>query len=323
MVLGVTFFVLITAVSVLLIYVSNGLPNVGPAPEIQVEQTEARIERGEHLANNVAVCMHCHSPQEKSKFTHPINSEMLGAGGNRFGVEENFPGNYYASNLTPANLGDWTDGEVYRAITSGVGKDGRALFPIMPYPNYAQMDKEDVYSIIAYLRTLEPVENEVPASESFFPMNFIINTIPAKAELSDAKPDKSDPVEWGKYLVTTASCMDCHTPKEQGADIPGMTFAGGMEFLMEDGSITRTANISPDMNTGIGSWTEAQFVDRFKEYADSTFIFHEVSAGQFNTSMPWSMYSRMSEDELKAIYAYLRTATPVENLITKFTPAGD
>jgi len=323
MVLGVIFFVLIIGVSILLIYVSKGLPNVGPAPEIQVEQTEASIERGEYLANNVAVCMHCHSPQEKSKFTHPINNEMLGAGGNRFGPEENFPGNYYASNITPANLGNWTDGEVYRAITSGVGKDGRALFPIMPYPNYAQMNKEDVYSIIAYLRTLEPVVNEVPASESFFPMNFIINTIPAKAELSEDKPDKSNPVSWGKYLVTTASCMDCHTPKEQGANIPGMTFAGGMEFLMEDGSITRTANISPDVKTGIGSWTEEQFVNRFKEYADSTFTFHEVSAGQFNTAMPWGMYSKMSEDEIKAIYAYLRTATPVENFITKFTPAED
>jgi mono/diheme cytochrome c family protein len=323
MIVGAVFIVLIIAVSLLLTYVSTALPNVGPAPDIKIEQTTERIERGKYLSNNVAVCMHCHSPQENTKFTHPINAEMLGAGGNRFGPEEGFPGNYYASNLTPSNLSSWSDGEIYRAITEGVGKDGRALFPIMPYPNYAQMEQEDVYSIIAYLRTLEPVKHEVPASESFFPMNFIVNTIPTDVELSNQKIDKADPVSLGKYLVTTASCMDCHTPKEQGADIPGMTFAGGMEFPMEDGSITRTANITPDMNTGIGSWTEEQFVNRFKEYADSSFIYHEVEKGQFNTAMPWSMYSKMSEQELKAIYAYLRTADPVEHLVAKFTPVAE
>lgn len=323
MIFGILFLVLITGISVLLFYVSNAFPNVGSAPEIQIELTTERIERGKYLAHNVAACIHCHTPQEKTKFAHPLKENMLGAGGNKFGTEEGFPGNYYASNLTPANLENWSDGEIYRAITEGVGKEGRALFPIMPYPNYAQMEQEDVYSIIAYLRTLEPLENEVPSSESFFPMNFIINTIPSDAELSDNNVDTSDPVSWGKYLTTTASCTDCHTPKEQGADIPGMTLAGGMEFPMIDGSITRTANITPDVNSGIGSWTEEQFVNRFKQYADSTFEFHEVKDGEFNTSMPWSAYSNMSEEELKAIYAYLRTAEPVENFVTKFTPAGE
>ena len=322
MVLVGLFLIAIVGISGVFIYVTNALPNVGPAPDIKVEQTTERIERGKYLANSVMLCTHCHTPQEKNKFAHPISQEMTGAGGNRFGPEEGFPGNYYAPNITPANLGDWTDGEIYRAVTEGVSKDGRALFPIMPYPNYAKMSKEDIYSIIAYLRTLEPIEYDVPASESFFPMNFIINTIPEESELSDSDPDKSDPVEWGKYLVTAASCMDCHTPMEQGAPIPGMTLAGGMEFPMEDGSIVRTANITPDMNTGIGSWTEQQFVNRFKQYADSAYVYHEVAAGEFNTAMPWIMYSQMSEEELKAIYAYLRTASPVEHLVTKFTPVS-
>lgn len=323
LVLGALFLIVIVGVAGLLIYVSTALPSVGPAPDIQIEQTAERIERGRHLANNVMVCTHCHSPQEKTKFSHPLDRNMFAAGGTRFGPEEGFPGNYYAPNLTPANLSNWTDGEIYRAVTEGVTKDGRALFPIMPYPNYAQMSREDVYSIIVYLRTLEPIENEVPASESFFPMNFIINTIPAETELSDEEPVTTDPVSWGKYLVTAASCMDCHTPMEQGAPIPGMNFAGGMEFPMEDGSIVRTANITPDIETGIGTWTEEQFVNRFKEYADSTFEYHEVASGEFNTAMPWTMYAQMSEEELKAIYAYLRTTEPVQHLVTRFTPVGD
>lgn len=322
-VLGVLLLVLLSFVSAALVYVSAALPDVGTPPDLEIELTQERIDRGRHLANNVMLCMHCHTPQEKTKFAHPIKPDMLGAGGNLFGAKkEGLPGNYYSPNLTPANLGDWTDGEIYRAITTGVNKDERALFPIMPWPNYARMDQEDIYAVIAYLRTLDPIENDVPESESFFPMNFIINTMPTKVD-AGTTPDKSDPVSWGKYLVNAASCMDCHTPKEKGADLPGMELAGGFEFGLEDGSIVRTANITPDLNTGIGSWTEDMFVNRFKTYADTSFQFNEIPAGQFNTVMPWKDYSRMSEEELRAIYAYLREVTPVENLVTRFTPAGN
>ncbi|MEX2478006.1 MAG: c-type cytochrome [Gracilimonas sp.] len=320
LVLGVVFLVLLSVISAALVYISAALPDVGPAPDIDIELTTERIDRGKHLANNVMVCMHCHTPQEKTKFAHPLKPKILGAGGNLFGVEkEGLPGDYYSPNLTPANLGDWSDGEIYRAVTSGVSKDGRALFPIMPWPNYATMAQEDIYAVIAYLRTLKPVEHEVPESESYFPMNFIINTMPTKAEPGIA-PVKTDPVSWGKYLVTAASCMDCHTPKNKGANIPGMDLAGGYEFGLEDGSIVRTANITPDLTTGIGSWNEDMFVNRFKAYANTAFIFDEIPSGQFNTVMPWKDYAQMSDEELKAIFAYLKTVEPVEHLVTRFTP---
>ncbi len=321
-VLGIVLGILISAIIGVLTYVSTALPDVGAPPDIQIERTTERIERGKHLANNVMVCMHCHTPQDKAKFAHPLKTDSLGAGGNLFGEEEGLPGNYYSANITPAALGNWTDGEIYRAITEGVNKDGEALFPLMPHPTYGKLEKEDIYSIIAYLRTLDPVENEVPESESHFPMNFIINTIPQPAEHNMVK-DTSDPVSWGKYLVASASCADCHTPMEQGEPLPGMDFAGGNEFPMIDGSIVRTANITPDKKTGIGLWGEEQFVQKFKGYADSTFAFDVVPHGKFNTAMPWKQYSQMSEEELKAIYAYLRTVQPVENLVTRFTPATE
>ncbi|MDZ7805630.1 MAG: cytochrome c [Gracilimonas sp.] len=314
---------LIAFVSVAMVYVSTALPNVGPAPDLKVELTKERIDRGKYLAHNVMVCMHCHTPQEKTKFAHPIKPDMLGAGGNLFGADkEGLPGNYYSTNLTPSNLGKWTDGEIYRAVTKGVNKKGRALFPIMPYPNYAKMDPEDIYAVIAYLRTLKPIENEVSESESFFPMNFIINTMPTEVEPGSA-PDKNDPVSWGKYLVNAASCMDCHTQKNKGTNIPGMEMAGGMEFFMEDGSVIRSANVSPDMETGIGTWTEEMFVSRFKTYADSSFEFSEIPKGEFNTVMPWKDYGQMSEEELKAIFAYLREVRPVKNLVINFTPPSE
>lgn len=310
---------IVFVVSGILIYVSAFLPNVGPAPEMTVEVTKERVERGKHLANDVMACMHCHTPHNKKQFVNPVDSTMMGAGGVLFGrEEEGLPGNYYSRNITPAALGDWTDGEIFRAITQGVSKNGSALFPIMPWPNYAQLDEEDIKDVIAYLRTLEPMENDVPESESDFPMNFIINTIPGEPNFSP-KPDISDRVAYGKYLVTSASCSDCHTPWEQGEPMPGMAFAGGNEFHLVTGGTVRTANITPDMQTGIGSWTEAAFVQRFKAHNEPEFDHYDVAEGSFNTVMPWRNYSNMSEEELGAIFSYLRSIDPVENMVVRFS----
>lgn len=311
--------VIVVGIVGLLIYVSTALPNVEPAPELNIELTQERVQRGEYLANTVYVCMDCHSDRDYSKFSLTIKEGTEGKGGNLFGTEAGFPGDYYAKNLTPYHLGNWSDGEVFRAITTGVSKDGHALFPIMPYPNYRQVDPEDIYDIIAYLRTLEPIEYDAPESSSNFPMNFIINTIPGEPDFTE-RPDPSDKIAYGKYLVTAASCSDCHTPMDKGAAIPGMTFAGGMEFQLPEGGIATSANITPDMNTGIGSWTEEAFVARFKQFQDSTNMINTslVEPGNFNTEMPWRFYSNMSEEELTAIYAYLKTQAPVENQVAKF-----
>ncbi len=107
---------------------------------------------------------------------------------------------------------------------------------------------------------------------------------------------------------------------EQGAVVEGMTFAGGMEFILPTGGIVTSANITPDINTGIGSWTEEVFVARFKSFQDSTNAINKnlVVPGDFNTDLPWRFYSNMSEEELSAIYAYLKTQAPVQNQIAKF-----
>lgn len=318
-VIGIVIAIAILAVTALLLYVSYALPNVGDAPELTIEATPERLARGEYLANYVAGCLECHSKRDFSKFAGPINSARLGEGGELFGTEMGFPGNYYSKNITPAGVSEWTDGELFRAITMGVSKDGHALFPIMPYPHYGTMDKEDIYSIIAYLRTIEPVENDPPVSESKFPMNFIINTIPAPPAFV-SKPAETDQIKYGEYLTNAAICMDCHTQQNQGQYNMEMYMAGGFEFPMPGGTVVRSANITPDKKTGIGNWTEEQFVARFKMYADSLYVPATVSPGEFNTMMPWNYYSRMKEEDLKAIFAYLQSIKPIENPVIKFDP---
>lgn len=306
----------VVGIAALLTYVKTALPNVGDAPALKIELTPDRVERGRYLANSVSVCMDCHSGRDWTKFAGPMVAGTLGNGGELFAEEFGFPGRYLSRNITPYGLGNWTDGEIFRAITSGVSKDGSPLFPVMPHPRYGEMDKEDIYSIIAYLRSIPSIAKDIPPSHSNFPMNFIIHTIPKPANPQPIPP-KSDQVAYGKYLFNAAACNECHTKAENGAPIAGMESAGGFEFPLPTGVVV-SANITPDGETGLGKWTEEQFVRRFKAYADSSYTPQDIKAGEFNSVMPWTMYATMEEGDLKAMYAYLKTIKPVKNQVIKF-----
>ncbi|MDF3076512.1 MAG: cytochrome c-related protein [Sphingobacteriaceae bacterium] len=314
------FLALFIVAGALLGYVKFALPNVGPSPSLVVEPTQKRIERGRYLANHVTVCMDCHSTRDWTRFAGPYKPESLGAGGEKFSRELGFPGNFYAPNITPSHLGSWTDGEIFRAITSGVNKDGKALFPVMGYLNFGKMDREDIYSIITYIRTLPSKDTNPQASEADFPMNFIINTIPSKATLTQLPPE-NDQVAYGNYLVNAASCGDCHTRQEKGSPVAGMEFAGGFEFNLPSG-ITSSANITPDKKTGIGEWSKEQFVSRFKMFADSNYKAPAVGKKDFQTVMPWAMYAGMKKSDLEAVYAYLKTLKPIQNQVVRFKPSS-
>jgi len=303
-ILGGTFLLLILAAT----YVRFSKPDIGPAPALNIERTAARIERGKYLANHVAVCMDCHSKRDWSSFSGPVIPGTLGGGGEKFGKEAGFPGTIYSTNLTPYQLSSWTDGEIYRAVTGGVGQDGRALFPVMGYHRFGQMDKEDIYSIIAYVRTLPAVENEVPLAELDFPVNLLNRLSPVLAA-HQSLPSPTDTIKYGAYLVNAAGCVDCHSKQEKGQIVPGTEFSGGMEFKQPNG-IVRAPNITMDPGTGIGSWTEELFVNRFKIYADSSYTLHKLTQDELNSPMPWKMYAGMSSGDVKAIYRYLKNLKP-------------
>ncbi|HEY0262634.1 MAG TPA: cytochrome C, partial [Chitinophagales bacterium] len=133
---GVAVGILFVLIALLLTYVKTMLPNVGEVPNITVEKTSEQIARGKYLANYVMVCMDCHSARDYTLFSGPMVAGTNGKGGEVFDQKLSFPGKFVASNLTPFHLVDWTDGEIFRAITTGVSKDGSALFPTMPYHNY-------------------------------------------------------------------------------------------------------------------------------------------------------------------------------------------
>lgn len=314
-------FILIVVIVVggAITYVKVVLPSVGSAPDLTINITPERIERGKYLANHVAVCIDCHSERNWNKFAAPPMAGTFGGGGEVFTEEFGFPGTYYAKNITPFGIGQWTDGELFRAITTGVTQTGDAMFPVMPYPHYGLMNEEDLFSIIAYIRTLEPIKKEIPQSESNFPVNFIINIIPQPAQFSDI-PDKGNLVEYGKYITNMAGCIDCHTKQVRGKLVEGMHFAGGFEFKIPQGTVV-SSNITMDRETGIGSWNADMFVARFKQYADSGYVSPPVGPKSFQTVMPWTMYGGMHEEDLRAIYAYISSLQPISNDVgDKFIP---
>jgi mono/diheme cytochrome c family protein len=318
--IGYLLVFLIIALGGLIVYAKTMLPNVGAAPALTVTATARRIEHGKYLANCVNSCMDCHSKRDWSKFSGPLIPETFGMGGERFDQQLGLPGAYFSRNITPKGISRYTDGELFRAITTGVTKEGHAMFPIMPYPYYGKMDPKDIYDIIAYIRTLPGIDNTVPESSSDFPMNIIINSIPSKGAPTK-RPDTSDKKAYGAYLVNASGCIECHTQADKGQIIKDLAFSGGRAFIMPDGSTVRSSNITSDPATGIGSWTEDAFINRFKAYADSAYVPQPVAKGAFNTMMPWMMYGHMTRSDLSAIYTYIHSLPAKVNTVNKFSPA--
>ncbi|NQV42710.1 MAG: c-type cytochrome [Candidatus Marinimicrobia bacterium] len=308
-------FVLVVAFS--LISCGIFLPiKVDKAQDIVVELTPERLERGAYLVEHVSGCADCHSQRDWSIFMAPTKAGTNGAGGEVFNEEMGTPGTIYAPNITPAALSSWTDGEVIRAIVSGVSKDGTPLFPIMPYPNYARMSQEDIFSIVAYIRTLEPIPNDVPPRKLNFPLNFIVRTIPSQAEFGSL-PYKTDAIAYGKYMTNAAGCTDCHTPMEKGKPVSGMEFAGGFTMGMVSGGAVNSANITPH-KTGIKSWSREGFIQRFKALDNPAARAIPLAENQINTPMPWTYYASMEAEDLGAIYDYLRSIPAIENPVIRY-----
>ena len=315
--------ILVVLVVVLILgmsYIKFMLPKVGPASDIQVGLTPEQVERGDYLANHVMVCIDCHSLRDWEIFSGPPVAGTEGGGGEIFGREFGFPGVFISPNITPFGVGDWTDGELFRVITTGVTKDKQAIFPVMPYLDYGKLDESDIRAIIAYIRSLPAIENTFPPREVDFPVSLIINTIPKKASLT-TRPNPMDRLAYGEYMFTAAACRECHTAAV-GGKVVGEYLAGGFEFAFPDGSVLRSSNITPHKSTGIGFWNENFFVNRFKAYTDSSYIPEKVNPGDFQSVMPWIMYGGMDEDDLKAIYDYLQSVPEVENVVERFTFAG-
>jgi mono/diheme cytochrome c family protein len=287
-----------------------------PAAVSKEDSLKMVVERGEYLSHHVAVCIDCHSKRDFTKFSFPPAPGTLGIGASfPFTKAEGIPGEVWAPNITPGRLKEWSDDEIARAIAHGVNKTGDTLFPIMPYPNFSKMAKDDLYAIVAYLRTLPSSDSTVPSRKLEIPLS-ALGPLPDFTPEKNMRPDTADKIKYGEYIATIASCGFCHTPMNPDGSFDfSKAFSGGFTFRTPEFSVT-VANITPDSATGIGSWTEEAFITKFRTNASDEVV--NADHGKQQTMMPWAMYGKMKESDLRAIYAYLRTVPPVSNKVEKW-----
>lgn len=303
---------LLFVVSLGLAYMATYRPAQRETTDLEIEATPERLERGEYLATAVLACLDCHTEHDATRRTHP-KTGPVGAGGTCFTREMGLPGTVCAANITPdseTGVGDWTDDEILRAIREGVDREGNPLFPLMPFASYRNLPDEDAYAVVAYLRTLEPVRKERPETQIDFPVGFFVARSIEPLEEPVPPLTAADPVSRGKHLATVAACGDCH----------GEDLSGGREFPGPGGLVVRTSNITPHP-TGVLPEDAEDFVRMFAAYRDGA-VPEDAELNDF-TVMPWSDYAGMTDEDLAAIHAYLRSVPPVERQIQTYSQATD
>lgn len=313
-ILGATVVVLLGLISLAITFTIGWRPIIGPRTraltERHFESTPARLERGKYLVNAVTGCLGCHSDPDFRQPGSPPKESRLGAGTIWIGSDTPW---VVAPNITPdkeTGAGNWSDDTLARAIREGIGHDGRALFPIMPYPHYRNMSDEDLAAVIVYIRSLTPIRNQLPPIKIPFPVSLLIKSMPQPLTGTVPAPEQSTPVARGAYLAKLGSCADCHTPQERGQPLAGLDFAGGFVMTEPTGTVA-SANITPDAS-GISYYDENLFIHAMRE--------GRVGARQLNAIMPWWFYGKMTDDDLKSVFAYLRTLAPIKHRVDNTVP---
>jgi len=314
----ILFFIGISAVVLLIAAISLTIgwrpfigPKARPLTSRKFEATPQRLERGRYLAVGLTGCSECHSQHDWNTHGAPLIPGTEGGG--QWIDMADLPGHVVAPNISPdpeAGAGTWTDDQLARAIREGIGHDGRALFPMMPYEDFRQMSDEDVASIVVYLRSLPAVHNHLSKTEIIFPVKYLIRSAPEPVTAPVASPDPADRVKYGQYLVKIGSCADCHTPQDKGQPVAGFEFAGGWLMRGPWGEAS-TANITPDPS-GISYYDEALFIEVMRT--------GYVKARKLNSIMPFNAFKNLTDDDLKAIFAYLRTLKPVKHRVDNTAP---
>ncbi|NOT09119.1 MAG: cytochrome c [Gemmatimonadales bacterium] len=252
--------------------------------EISIPADSAAVARGEHLVRAVSGCVGCHG--EDLSGTVMIDVKPLGR--------------VAAANLTRGKGGiaaGRTDADLARALHRGVRPDGTSLW-IMPSEAYVHMSAEDIGAVVAYLRQLPAADHELPANELRYVGRVLLMLGKLPLLSAELTPDAPYPpaippdttAAYGRYLANIGGCTGCHGPS-----LSGQAAGGGPDM-------PPSSNITP---TGIGSWSQADFVRALREGK-------RPSGVPINEAMPWKVFGKMTDQELQALWAYLRTVPPKE-----------
>jgi mono/diheme cytochrome c family protein len=258
------------------------------------------VERGGYLVNTILTCGNCHTPRGAAGVFDM--AKQLSGGPQTFD-EPTFT--VKGSNITPdreTGIGSWSDADIKRALQQGARPNGVPLAPIMPFAFYRIFTPDDVDAVVAYLRSVPAVRNEVQPPNYKAPMH--VDAIPG-TDKPMAEADMRDPVKRGFYLATIGHCMECHTPKvNDRSDYANDLGKGGQTFRGPFGESV-SKNITSHPTKGVGAWSDAEIKRAITQGISR-------DGRQMKPPMAYPLYARMTEADLDAVVAYLRTVPPKE-----------
>ncbi len=306
-ILGVLLGVIVLAIAGIAAWVSLSDMPVYPVQKLPVNLSvdSASLARGKNIVENH--CAHCHRGDDGKLSGRLFSPESEGFG-------EIWSGNI--TNHPTLGLGRYQDGEIAYLLRTGVKRDGKLAGPFMMFPNISD---EDLAAVIAYLRSDAPsvqASDEKHATKYSFLAKALIKLGAFKPLPYEGKPiitpPTSDQVAYGRYLaVAVYECYSCHSASFETNNVlepeksPGY-FAGGNPISDHDFKQTPSRNITPHPEQGIGKWTPEQFQMAVRAGVRPDGSVLTMSMPRF--SMP--------EEELSAIWAYLRTVPALQATVT-------
>jgi len=255
---------------------------------------ETLLERGTYLMRSIVACGNCHTP--KGPEGDIPGMELAGMAA--IYVVPDIIAN--APNITPdeeTGVGSWSDADLIAAIREGRRPDGTIIGPPMPISQYRNLSDRDVQAIVAYLRQVAPVHSEIPKSSYGMPL-------PASygpPVVSVADPAQGEDAAYGAYLAGPAGhCIECHSPMgPMGPDVETQLGAGGLEIPGPWG-VSVSANITP---TGLGGVSDADIAKMITQGV-------RPDGSAMMPPMPYPYYKNLTDSDVTAIVAYLRTLPP-------------
>jgi len=297
---------LIVVLAIIITFTIGWRPFVGPrlraTTNRQFELTPGRLARGKYLVTGLLSCETCHTPSDWAQHGAP-NIPGKEFSGQELPLE-GFPGLAVSPNITPdpeTGAGNWTDDQIARAIREGIKHDGTTLFPLMPYLDYKVLSDEDLASVIVYVRSVPPLHIAQAKSKIIFPVNYLVRAAPEPITQPVPEP-ATDQLARGKYLVRLG--CGCHNAVDK------LPYGGGELLGGPWGSVT-SVNITPDAS-GINYYDEATFITALRT--------GYVGARKLNSIMPFGEFKNLTDDDLKAMFAYVRTLAPIKHRVDNSLP---
>lgn len=256
------------------------------------------VKRGDYLVNTIMTCGNCHTP----KGPPPAIAGKDFSGGLTW---DEPPFKVTAPNITPdkaTGIGAWSDAEIVTVLRTGKRRNGVQIAEVMPTAFYGILTDTDIKAIVAYLRTLKPVANKVP--DPIYKMQIPHHAFPG-SDKPYTEAMMSDPVKKGFYLVTIGHCMECHTPMgPRGREFTDRLGAGGFDFRGPWG-VSTSRNITSSKTKGLGAWTDAEIKTAITQGKSK-------DGSPLKPPMGFAHYAKMTDGDLNAVVAYLRTVPAKE-----------